>query len=483
MELLKKTAGSVPFSQNRSHIRQTVQLPCDFSLVEIRFHYTPRQAEAGEITDAQQAAVIPCWSLGENPGWESTLPERMEYRNVLMISADDANGIRGMTHMHQPDQCHRMGTGGRTTPGFTPGAVPRGAFCVTISVFSVWGTGCDYTLEIWGERTRALEWRPFELHSHTIHSDGVQTVRQIAVQAQALGYGGLALTDHNTISGQRELADAARGTSLVCINGMEWTTFFGHILFLNCTCYLDWRTLTRENFTEVLRGLRAAHPELLVGIAHPFIPGEVGCAGCGFEYRHIDWSLIDYLEVWSETYHGEKTTNETAFRLWTRLLDDGWRITAVSGGDWHRPLLGAKGLSATYLGASEGETAPERYLACLRMGRAVVSAGPVPLLELFDAASGAVYTAGDVLPCDIRAAQVRIRVLEGSVFGEHSAKRTGDSLTLESGRHVLWQGACPAKEERFSLDLSGLRWLRLVLRYASGRTLAFTNAIYRELEE
>lgn len=481
MKLLKRVEGRLTFENNRTQIRHEVELRRDFRMVEIRFRYEPWRAEEKEISPAQRPAVFPKWSLGEDPDWRAEAPGETEYRNVLMISVDDSGGIRGMTHMHRAEQVHRIGVGGLTTEGFRPGMVPKGPLRVTISAFSVWGKGCSYTLEVYGEPIEGLEWRPFELHSHTVHSDGSQTVRELEGQALALGYGGLALTDHNTVSGQREWSCAA--PELVRIGGMEWTTFHGHLLFLNCSDYLDWRGLTLKNFTETLRRIRERHPEMIVGIAHPFSTGSIGCAGCGFEFELRDWTLIDYLEVWSQTYKGNQKVNEAAYRLWTRLLDEGRRITAVAGGDWHVPLVGESGLSATYLCAPEGERSPRAYLAGLRAGRAAVSMGPVPLLELHDPAAGADYGIGGRMPGGPTKVQARVGVREGSIFGAHRTPQAGDFLVLESSRGALWRGECPDGTASVPLDISGVRWVRLALYDKSGGLFAFTNAIYREAEE
>lgn len=44
----------------------------------------------------------------------------------------------------------------------------------------------------------------FELHTHTIHSDGAFTPKELVESAKKHGYYGIALTDHNTSSGCRE---------------------------------------------------------------------------------------------------------------------------------------------------------------------------------------------------------------------------------------------------------------------------------------
>ena len=51
-----------------------------------------------------------------------------------------------------------------------------------------------------------MKWIPTELHTHTIHSDGIFTVPRLCACAKLHGYEMIALTDHNTLSGLEELS-------------------------------------------------------------------------------------------------------------------------------------------------------------------------------------------------------------------------------------------------------------------------------------
>jgi error-prone DNA polymerase len=62
-----------------------------------------------------------------------------------------------------------------------------------------------------------------ELHCHSAYSflDGVSLPEELASMAEKLGYGALALTDHNSVSGSMELAKALQDSSLRAIHGAE----------------------------------------------------------------------------------------------------------------------------------------------------------------------------------------------------------------------------------------------------------------------
>ncbi len=63
-----------------------------------------------------------------------------------------------------------------------------------------------------------------DLHNHSVFSDGTFTPTQLVENALRLGLGAVALTDHNTIAGLPEFLNAARGTALEAVPGVEIST-------------------------------------------------------------------------------------------------------------------------------------------------------------------------------------------------------------------------------------------------------------------
>ncbi len=59
------------------------------------------------------------------------------------------------------------------------------------------------------------------LHLHSTYSDGVQTPLQLCQKAKEMGYGAIAITDHETAAGFEDLKKAAAETGLECLQGME----------------------------------------------------------------------------------------------------------------------------------------------------------------------------------------------------------------------------------------------------------------------
>ena len=62
-----------------------------------------------------------------------------------------------------------------------------------------------------------------ELHCHSAYSflDGVSLPQELVQRAGELGYTALALTDHNSVSGSMELAQAAADCGVRAIHGAE----------------------------------------------------------------------------------------------------------------------------------------------------------------------------------------------------------------------------------------------------------------------
>lgn len=65
---------------------------------------------------------------------------------------------------------------------------------------------------------------PIDLHTHSSVSDGTETPSELVRAAIAAGLGTVALTDHDTTAGWDEAFEAAAGTGLTVVPGMELST-------------------------------------------------------------------------------------------------------------------------------------------------------------------------------------------------------------------------------------------------------------------
>jgi hypothetical protein len=239
-----------------------------------------------------------------------------------------------------------------------------------------------------------LRYKCFELHTHTIHSDGRFTPESLLENALAWQFDGIALTDHNTMSGLEAIDEALMARTLPVIPGIEWTTYFGHMLVLAADSYVDWRFALPDTIDGHIKKIKEAGG--VVGIAHPFAVGSPLCTGCYWDFRIENWDQLDYMEIWSETFPHRRFKNALAFDWWTELLNRGVRLTAVSGRDWHGLDQEEKVLSsATYLALEEGRISAGTVKEALSRGRSFVTLGPC--LDFTLSRDGEEYGLGDTL--------------------------------------------------------------------------------------
>ncbi|MFD1773579.1 CehA/McbA family metallohydrolase [Paenibacillus rhizophilus] len=329
-----------------------------------------------------------------------------------------------------------------------------------------------------------MRWLASELHTHTFHSDGRQTLRKLASGAAKLGFDCIALTDHNTMSGLGDSELIERETGVVIIPGMEWTTFYGHMVTIGLQDFVDWR---KTGQSEIHEGISMVHGRGgLAGMAHPFRIGSPVCTGCYWEYEIKDWNDLDYIEVWSGTFASVKPENRRAFALWTDRLNAGIRIAATSGRDWHEQANTDEPLSVTYLGLDdEPGTISQKAVRALAQGRVSVTVGPLVTMEA--EAAGALYGIGESVTvqngADLIQLHVKIDFSVRQTLWELPKQDFTLKITGISGTLAQCAAGFADQLYGFSIPAYGLIWARAELwGVVKGvRTMvAFTNAIYFE---
>ena len=215
--------------------------------------------------------------------------------------------------------------GEKATPGYLPGHIQPGEWAVIVSSNRLPQAGCRVTLiiECIAERYR---WLKGDLHLHSVHSDGVYELDEVLRLSQAAGLDFIALTDHNTTS--QNLAHP-RENSILCIPGMELTTYRGHANLLGLRQPLgDFRVNTRRNLDDRLSDARQQGARIVMN--HPF--KECDTPGCRWEWGSD--VAYDWVEVWNGPW---RECNSQAVDWWQAQLAGGRRLVAVGGSDTHRP--------------------------------------------------------------------------------------------------------------------------------------------------
>jgi PHP domain len=326
----------------------------------------------------------------EVPEGARGLRAELEYERsgaVLDLGCMAPSGFRGWsggarrTFVISPDAA---------TPGYLPGDIEPGTWQVMIGLHRVPRGGANYRLTVQVSGTpgelaappppeppppladRPLRrqlpagpgrrWLAGDLHTHTVHSDGVMTVPELARFAVGQGLDFLAITDHNTISHHAELPAAAAAHDIILLPGQEVTVEAGHAGALGDVGWVDFREPADSwlDATERAGGL--------LSVNHP-VGGP------------LSWTIPmirrpPLAEIWHWSWLDWRWTTPLAWWL-------AWDPAAipVGGSDWHRPGDDAPPGSPTTWVECEGD-GPGAVLDGLRRGRTAISAsrdGPVLL--------------------------------------------------------------------------------------------------------
>jgi len=177
-------------------------------------------------------------------------------------------------------------------------------------------------------------WHIGELHTHSIHSDGKLTVKELNDLMRSNNFDFFFLTDHSNNTGWQDFSTL--GKEGIILPGEELNTFKGHILILGNHNFIDWKDMTGQ-----AKPLQSIQNEVrisggLMGIAHPFWIGDPICVGCAWGYAETPFDF-DFVEIWNGD-NGQKSIeplNVRALYGWLSALRQGKKIVATSGRDFH----------------------------------------------------------------------------------------------------------------------------------------------------
>lgn len=322
-------------------------------------------------------------------------------------------------------------------------------------------------------------WYRGDFHCHTNHSDGVHPPPELVEVAKREGLDFFAITDHNAISAYGEFGEAG----LLVLPGVEATYKRGHWNIFGLTEAGEWlRQICRpvseapqpdDPFPTVNALLRqAASLGLLNSINHPLL------APWAWEFPETELRYVHCLEIWNDpSWPDNERDNPRALALWTRLLNAGWRLTALGGSDYHRPHPPAGqnkpaerlGVPSTYVYAENLSGAA--ILAAVRARRVYVSMGP--RLTFAARLDGMTYDLGADLGDVSGRLAVGATVTECAVPARAQLVRNGEPLAeteVVNGSVALSAGVPVHAGER--------AWLRFDVYDHAGRMLAITNPIF-----
>jgi len=487
-EFLLHTRGRLGPEKTKTVTALAFEVPDGTSGIALRFDYQPRRCEdpavcrplvesafrqhaqlriaRGEASESEMLAALDIERRSE--GLDNLL-------NVVLI--DPQGRWRGRWDRSPSGSEGELYLSAESASrGFLAGEITAGTWQAAVECHGVFGEAVSYELEVVSvERSVHIEsgeaaagaasgarvsatgpgWRLGELHSHSLHSDGAHEVAELAAIVAETGADFLALTDHNTMSGHDERGELP----LTLVRGCELTTFHGHHPIYGMSEMVPWHidgeVRTLEEMAPEIRSLGG-----LVGIAHPFVPGDPLCTGCRMR-SDLSPQSFDMVEVWYRRWASPGADNPAAYAYWNRLWQDGARPIGVAARDWHRPdqaqpFPGDFPFSAVWSQSGSANA----ILAGLRAGAVVMTGGPLLDIEWLAADDrscariGGTVSSGLGVRLRVGAARVEgaseLRVLRNGEVA-HSTALTGDDVidfgpALEAPgwyRCELWMGAMP----------------------------------------
>ncbi|HMQ55842.1 MAG TPA: CehA/McbA family metallohydrolase [Anaerolineae bacterium] len=322
-------------------------------------------------------------------------------------------------------------------------------------------------------------WYCGELHTHSCHSDGLHGPLKLTDFARKEGLDFLAITDHNRIDAFDRLDPTL---DFLIIPGIEITLQNGHFNIYGVAEWYDWmeniciglNTIKLSGHypttTDLMR--RTAGLGLLNSINHPFRDP--------FHWQDMatDLRYVHCLEIWNKPDAPDPIgSNLRAIALWTKLLNAGYRITAIGGSDHHalQPRAGEKlptervGWPRNYIYAEQLSVIG--LLTGLRQHRVVVSMGAQVTFQA--RYQGECYGIGVELGRVEGAVELNAEVMASPVPARAQIVKNGDVVTET---RVVGGEAGLGFEEVLSPDQPA--WYRLDVYDEAGLMLAVSNPIF-----
>ena len=358
------------------------EVPAGTRRLEVSYHFDAAKSPRGEPGDVVDLGVFDARGVdflaGGFRGWSGGA------RSEFFITPQDA------------------------TPGYIRGPLPAGEWNLILGGRVNHSETCPYTVQVSldidanaGDPAAAGEERPApprrgearwyrgDFHSHTVHSDGYNTIDEYAVEAARVGLDFLAITDHNTVSHFEEIAARTDG-DLLLIPGEEVTTFWGHANVWGVGGWVDFRATDDEGMQQIMDWVHGRG-----GLFSPNHPKA--SAGYPWEFAAVrDYRVV---EAWQGAW---RFHNSESLAFWEERLDAGARIVAVGGSDCHSipPAVFVHpwtlGNPCTWVYA-EGPSETD-VLDGVRAGHVFISEDPTgPYLELTASCNGTSYRMGDAI--------------------------------------------------------------------------------------
>lgn len=344
------------------------------------------------------------------------------------------------------------------TPGYLPCPIMPGTWQILVGAYKVEPDGVYVNYEITLEQKYRRLFKG-DLHAHTLASDGVHTLEELAWKAKRNGLDFVAVTDHNQFVSATELP---RVDGVTMIPGVEWTHYQGHANFLGIDQPYDGSFFT-NTFEEAQAKFESARRRgATITVNHPLDEN------CGFRFDMMRVPF-DCLEVWNGPM---REYNFKAIGLWQQMLAAGQKIPICGGSDYHRdtPFIFLGGPTMCLFAGSRGAS---DLLAALRGGNGYITFAPNgPTLEM---------TAGDAIMGEsVRWADVKDLEIHADGLSKGDVLRV---VTAGASDVLLQAPADGSASLRYSMPAPGFARVEILRVFIPGVPMLpalLSNPIYFE---
>jgi len=348
-----------------------------------------------------------------------------------------------------------------STPGYHPCTLVPGEWQIIVGAYKVAEEGVEVLYEL-SFTSKYLRLYKGDLHTHTLASDGVLRVEELAQHSLQNGLDFLAITDHNQMVSADTLG---QNSGLTLIPGLEWTHYQGHASFLGVDKPYDEPFLTNTIEEVRARFTSARSRGAFISINHPC---DVVCPFL-FDMNSLPF---DCLEIWNGPMRG---SNLQAIGLWQNMLLAGKKVPICGGSDYHRDsLLLFPGGPTTCVYAMSASTAD--ILSALRLGHSFITfSANGPMLEM---------TAGDAMMGDsvkfskVKQLEFKVsRLLGGDVV---------QVVTAHGNIPLLKAEANGAMRGIYTIEAAGFARIEVLRSFLPGLPLLpalISNPIYFDAEK
>ncbi len=198
-----------------------------------------------------------------------------------------------------------------------------------------------------------------ELHVHSNHSDGRDSVKKIILRAVEIGIDAIAITDHDTLSGSFEAMEFVSDENLdiIVIPGVEISTSEGHLLAYGIKKDIESGLKLIESVREVRR------QNGIAAISHPFQIERHGVVKAEM------FRFVDAIEVFNAKYI-TGFFNYLSFRLAKK-----YGKAMIAGSDAHRAEAIGYGITNVFC---------EDIIRGIKLGKTEICGRRIPLrLQFF----------------------------------------------------------------------------------------------------